>query len=120
MAGILQEQVMADKKQIARVWVDGHAVYAETTDSLRAGYEFAQWPRLRNATDAQRRDFYLSYHGIRWPQIDEDLNFEGMFYDAGLSDITPTEDSVYYSVPYDTYEDTHLPTAAEEPAEYGK
>lgn len=110
---------MKDKKQIARVWVDKHAVYAETTDGLRASYEFTLWPRLLNATDAQRHDFYLSYHGIHWPQIDEDLSLEGMFHDAGLCDITPTEDSVYYLAPYNT-EDEPFPTAAEEHAEYGK
>ena len=109
---------MANKKQIARVWVDDHAVYAETTDRLQASYEFSQWPRLRNATDAQRQDFYLSYYGIHWPQIDEDLNFEGMFHDAGLCDITSTEDSVCYLSPYNTG-DENLPTAAEAPAEYG-
>lgn len=111
---------MKDKKQIARVWVDEHAVYAETKDGLRASYEFAQWPRLLNATDTQRHDFYLSYHGIHWPSINEDLSFEGLFHDAGLCDITDTEDAVYYCRPYDTDEGTPLPTAAEEPAEYGK
>ena len=40
---------------------------------------------LANATDAQRRDFYLSYGGIHWPQIDEDLSFEGMFEDHDLN-----------------------------------
>ena len=110
---------MADKKQIAHVWVDDHAVYAETTDGLRASYEFAQWPRLLNATDAQRRDFTLSYLGIHWPQIDEDLSFEGMFHDAGFCGITDTEDSVYYCKPYNTDETESLPSAAEEPAGYG-
>ena len=108
-----------DRKYIARVWVDDHAVYAETTDGLRASYEFAQWPRLCKATAAQRQAFELSYGGIHWPDIDEDLSFEGMFHDAGLCDITPTEDSVCYLAPYNT-EDEPLPTAAEEPAEYGK
>ena len=111
---------MTNRKFIARVWVDDHAVYAETNDGLQASYEFARWPRLRNATDAQRRDFYLSYHGIHWPQIDEDLNFEGMFYDAGLCDITPTEDAVCYLTPYDTNEESFLPSAAEASVEYGK
>ena len=69
-----------DRKYIARVWVDDNAVYAETTDGLRASYEFAQWPRLRNATAAQRQAFELSYGGIHWPDIDEDLSFEGMFH----------------------------------------
>lgn len=109
-----------ERKQIARVWVDDHAVHAETTDGLRASYEFAQWPRLRNATEDQRRDFHLSYGGIHWPAIDEDLSFEGMFHDAGLCDITPTEDSVYYLTPYDLDDGSPLPTAAEESARYGE
>lgn len=111
---------MTDKKQISRVWVNDHAVYGETSDGLCASYEFAQWPRLRNATDSQRRDFYLSYHGIHWPSLDEDISFESMFHDAGLCDITPTEDSVYYNAPYNNDEATHLPTAAEEATEYGR
>ena len=109
-----------DRKYIARVWVDDHAVYAETTDGLRASYEFTQWPRLRNATAAQRQAFELSYGGIHWPDIDEDLSFEGMFHDAGLCAITPSEDAVCYLAPYDTEDDTPLPTAAEDTAEYGK
>ena len=45
----------------------------------KASYAFADWPRLANATKAQREDFYLSPCGIHWPQIDEDLSFSGMF-----------------------------------------
>ena len=107
-----------DKKQIARVWVDEKAVHAETRDGLRASADFAKWPRLRNATDAQRRDFHLSYCGIHWPSIDEDLSFEGIFHDAGLCDLTPTEDSVYYAATYDTDEVPSLPSVAEQAEEY--
>ena len=69
---------------ISKVWVDDTHVYAETKDGRQARYAFAEWPRLANATDDQRRDFYLSYGGIHWPQIDEDLSFEGMFEDCGM------------------------------------
>lgn len=103
-----------NKKYIAKVWVDDHAVYAETTDGLRASYEFVRWPRLRDASEDQRQDFYLTYGGIHWPAVDEDLGFEAMFHDAGLCDITPTEDSVCYCHPYDFDNDTPLPIAAEE------
>ncbi len=99
------------KREIARVWVDDHAVYAETTDGLRASYPFASWPRLRGASDEQRRDFCLSYGGIHWPALDEDLSFESMFHEAGLCDITSDEDSVCYLQLPD--EDDPLPTAAE-------
>ena len=68
---------------IVKVWVDVAHVYAETADGLRASYAFSDWERLANASDDQRRDFYLSPAGIHWPQIDEDLSFEGMFRDNG-------------------------------------
>ena len=81
---ILIRNDMTGLLNIAKVWVDYTHVYAETTDGLRASYAFSDWERLAHATDAQRRDFYLSYGGIHWPQIDEDLSFERMFEDNGL------------------------------------
>ena len=75
---------MIGKQDIAKVWVDEAHVYAETKDGRRASYAFSEWPRLANATVEQRQDFYLSYGGIHWPQIDEDLSFEGMFVDNGV------------------------------------
>ena len=75
---------MTDSLQIAKVWVDDTHVYAETTNGLRASYAFSDWGRLAHATHEQRRDFYLSFSGIHWPQIDEDLSFEGMFRDNHL------------------------------------
>jgi len=86
--------------KINKVWVDGESVYASTEEGLQASYPFAMWPRLANATEAQRQDFYLSYSGIHWPQIDEDLSFEGMFSNAGLCERSEAEDSVYYPISY--------------------
>ena len=79
---------------IDKVWVDETRVYARTKDGLVASYRFADWKRLRAATPQQRADFYLTYSGIHWAQIDEDLSFEGMFASAGLCERTMTEDSV--------------------------
>ena len=75
---------MVRQQDIAKVWVDDTHVYAETNDGKQASYAFSEWPRLAQATDEQRRDFYLSYGGIHWPQIDEDLSFDGMFQDNGI------------------------------------
>jgi len=80
----LHTKTIAYKMKISKVWIDASHVYAETEDGLRASYAFTDWPRLANATDEQRRDFHLSYFGIHWPQIDEDLSFEGMFRDNHL------------------------------------
>lgn len=54
------------------------------------------WKRLANATQKQREAFTLSYSGIHWPEIDEDLSFEGMFASCGLCSLTANEDSVTY------------------------
>ncbi|MBP5339264.1 MAG: DUF2442 domain-containing protein [Prevotella sp.] len=69
---------------IAKVWTDTTHVHALTTEGVEASYAFSDWPRLANATDGQRRDFRLSFSGIHWPQINEDLCFEGMFRDNNV------------------------------------
>lgn len=81
---------------ISRVWVDDTHIYAETTDGMRASYAFTDWERLAQATSQQREDFYLSYYGIHWPQIDEDLSFEGMFRDNNLIDPAQSNTTICY------------------------
>ena len=82
--------------KIKEVWIDDIAVYAKTEDGKVAYYLFSQWPSLSKATKAEREDFFLSYSGIHWPQLDEDLSFEGMFSNANLCERTASEDSVVY------------------------
>ena len=71
--------------KVIRVWADSTHIYAEAEDGTRACYAFSDWPRLARATDEERQDFRLSYSGIHWPRIDEDLSFTGMFRDNGLN-----------------------------------
>ena len=84
------------KHRITKVCVDDTHVYAMTETGLTASYAFSQWPKLAKATKEQREDYQLSYSGIHWPKTDEDLNFESMFNDNGLCQITEAEDSFYF------------------------
>lgn len=84
------------KRYISKVWIDSEKVYAQTEDGLVASYAFSEWKRLALASQDERNEFYLSYSGIHWPQLDEDLSFEGMFAAVGLCERTDTEDSVCY------------------------
>ena len=84
--------------RINKVWIDDHAVYASTADGKVASYDFSRWPRLRDASREQRSHFELSYSGIHWHVIDEDLSFEGMFHAAGLCNFSENEDNVYYAL----------------------
>lgn len=93
------------RHRVEKIWVDDTAVYVRTVDGLEANYPFYMWQRLANATQEQREDFYPSYSGIHWPQIDEDLGFESMFAHAGMCEVTETEDSVFYSKNYTENQD---------------
>ena len=83
--------------RIVKVWVDATHVYAETDNGIRASYAFAEWPRLAHATEEERKNFHLSYSGIHWPQVDEDLSFDGMFEDNQLFPHSSKENIIYYS-----------------------
>ena len=84
------------KQRIAKVWVDDNNVFAQTTNGNTASYPFSMWKRLAEGTPQQRQDFYLTYTGIHWRQLDEDLSFEGMFSYSGKGQRTTTEDSYYW------------------------
>ena len=82
--------------RIIEVWTDDARVYARAEDGSIASYAFEKWPRLKNATKEQLSDFKLSYYGIHWPQLDEDLSFTGMFIDSGLCAPSTPEETYYY------------------------
>ena len=53
-------------------------------DGRRTAVPLAWFPRLANATPAERDDWELSGdgYGIHWPSIDEDLSSEGLLRGA--------------------------------------
>ena len=83
--------------KITDVWIDDARVYARAEDGSIASYAFEKWPRLKNSTKEQLADYKLSYYGIHWPQLDEDLSFTGMFIDSGLCAISSPEETYYYN-----------------------
>ncbi|MBP5566201.1 MAG: DUF2442 domain-containing protein [Bacteroidales bacterium] len=84
------------RNKIINVWTDDVRVYARTEDGSVASYAFDQWERLKNATKEQRDNFSLSFSGIHWPQLDEDLSFTGMFINSGLCSPSTPEEAYYY------------------------
>lgn len=47
------------KQIVDRVWVDDKRVYVLTHTGMQANYPFERWEKLKNATQAQREDFYF-------------------------------------------------------------
>ena len=68
-----------NKSDIARVWFTPERIWVETSDGRR-GYElYADYPRLNSATQKQRVSYEMSYFGFHWPELDEDLSYDGFF-----------------------------------------
>lgn len=62
------------------VLVDPNNLTVELADGRRVSVPLAWFPRLLNATKTQRNKWELlgDGHGIRWPEIDEDLSVDGL------------------------------------------
>lgn len=67
--------------EVAKIWFDEDAVWIETSDGKTTCELFEDYPRLRNATKEQRENIEHDCFGIHWPDLDEDLSFEGFFRD---------------------------------------
>jgi hypothetical protein len=65
--------------EIEKVWLTDDAVWIRTVDGRESCEHFADYPRLKNATIKQRANYTVDAYGINWPDIDEDLSFEGFF-----------------------------------------
>ena len=65
--------------EVVKVWLAADAVWIRTADGREACEHFADYPRLRAASPEQRANYLTDEYGINWPDIDEDLSYEGFF-----------------------------------------
>ncbi len=70
---------------VKEVWLTDSAVWIRTDDGREAKERFADYPRLRHASEEQRRNFVSDANGIHWPGLDEDLCFDSFFEKKGQS-----------------------------------
>ena len=59
--------------RVNKIWTETDAIWIETSDGCTACEKFADYPRLKNATETQLKNFYHDEIGIHWPDLDEDL-----------------------------------------------
>ncbi|MBN2727895.1 MAG: DUF2442 domain-containing protein [Bacteroidales bacterium] len=65
--------------EIERIWVDDESINIETKDGKKAKEKFCDYRRLQNATNEQRQNYKTNDLGLHWPDVDEDLSFDGFF-----------------------------------------
>lgn len=64
---------------VTKIWLTEDAVWIRTSEGSEACEYFDNYPRLKYATREQRANFIADKYGINWPDVDEDLSFEGFF-----------------------------------------
>jgi len=65
---------------------DEYTMWVDLSDGRTLGVPLAWFPRLLNATSAQRDHVELSRTGLHWKEIDEDISVAGLL--AGRGDMT--------------------------------
>ena len=65
---------------------DDDVMWVDLTDGRTLGVPLAWFPRLLNATPAQRAEVEISRVGLHWEVLDEDISVAGLL--AGRGDMT--------------------------------
>jgi hypothetical protein len=71
---------------------DEDTMWVDLTDGRTLGVPLAWFPRLMQATPAQREQVELSRVGLHWEELDEDISIAGLL--AGRGDVTRTSEHV--------------------------
>ncbi|WP_026632739.1 DUF2442 domain-containing protein [Dyadobacter alkalitolerans] len=65
--------------EVKKVWFQNDKIHIETVEGEQRSHPVEWFPRLAKASEHERQNFELSPFGIHWPELDEDLSFEGFF-----------------------------------------
>lgn len=68
-----------NKTDIKRIWLSDNAIWIELLDGRTACELFDDYETLARAPLAIRQKYKISFYGIHWPELDEDLSFAGFF-----------------------------------------
>ena len=75
---------LAADERVAEIHLTDDNLIVSLMDGRTISVPLAWYPRLLNATPKQRRNWQIAGggYGIHWPDIDEDLNTEGLLRGA--------------------------------------
>lgn len=68
-----------NRNDIAKVWLTDNAICVQLNNGEIGTEFFKDYDRLQNANATQKANYRLSHFGIHWPDIDEDLSYQGFF-----------------------------------------
>ena len=62
--------------KVNKLWFSNERLFIETNNNEVLSQPLLFYPRLKNATDKQRKQWEQSYGGLHWLSIDENISFE--------------------------------------------
>jgi Protein of unknown function (DUF2442) len=68
---------------------DDNSLWVDLNDGRTLGVPLVWFPRLLNATPEQRTMVEISYGGLHWAELDEDISIAGLL--AGRGDVSRPE-----------------------------
>ena len=71
---------------------DEHTMWVDLSDGRALGVPLAWFPRLLNASPAERARVEISRTGLHWEDLDEDISIAGLL--AGRGDMTKRAEHV--------------------------
>jgi hypothetical protein len=98
---------LAADERVAGVEFTDDALSVALMDGRVITVPLVWYPRLLNATEAERENWQISGggYGIYWPDIDEDLSTEGLLHGAPASRKQLAKRAAWHSVKGSTYHD---------------
>jgi hypothetical protein len=72
---------METEMRISKLWFDDNKVFIRTDEGKELWQSLLWYQRLQFASDEQRMNYRISYSGIHWPDVDEDISFESFLYE---------------------------------------
>ncbi|HKK68238.1 MAG TPA: DUF2442 domain-containing protein [Bacteroidales bacterium] len=66
-----------------KIWFDEDNLWVMLSDGRTIGAPLAWFPRLLHADKEERKDCELSFHGIHWDALDEDISVQGLLAGHG-------------------------------------
>jgi len=61
-----------------KIWFDEQNLYLKKDNGKVFKHALSEFPLLEKASNSQRENYDFSPFGIHWPEIDEDLSFDGL------------------------------------------
>ena len=87
----MSTSALAADARVAAIAISKNRLTVTLKDDRKICVPLAWYPRLAKATAKQRSNWRIAGggYGIHWPDIDEDLNTEGLLRGAPSPEVTP-------------------------------